>query len=319
MGDGIRCFVGLCLTVACYPFRVILIDEPEAFLHPPVSRSLGRWLSGIAEDSGLSLVAATHSPDFLMGCLEASKKLTIIRLTYANSVGAAKQLKKHDLDSFVNEPLLRSTESLASLFHNSAIITEDEKDKIFYSEINRKLLSKKRGSSDAIFLNAHSKYQIHNFVKPLRKSGLPVACIYDLDVIRTKKKEKTNQVKKMWQDIYSSINIDCELKVRLEQERAYIDQEIRKNGINVKKYNPQLVNEELRVRIDSFLKNLKPYGIFIVPIGDLESWTNIPKGENWLKNSLNWINENSITNTGVWNFVDEIKDWSNNPNRLGME
>lgn len=49
-GDGVKCFVGLCLSILACPFRIVLIDEPEAFLHPPTAYSLGRNLSQWAKE-----------------------------------------------------------------------------------------------------------------------------------------------------------------------------------------------------------------------------------------------------------------------------
>ncbi len=44
-GDGMRSFIGLLLTLYASDYPVVLIDEPEAFLHPPQARELGRRLA----------------------------------------------------------------------------------------------------------------------------------------------------------------------------------------------------------------------------------------------------------------------------------
>jgi hypothetical protein len=41
-GDGIQAFAGLLLGVMSLHSKILLIDEPEAFLHPPAIRGLGR-------------------------------------------------------------------------------------------------------------------------------------------------------------------------------------------------------------------------------------------------------------------------------------
>ena len=41
-GDGIRSFVGVLISILASERRVILIDEPEAFLHPPQAFSLSK-------------------------------------------------------------------------------------------------------------------------------------------------------------------------------------------------------------------------------------------------------------------------------------
>jgi hypothetical protein len=56
-GDGVRSFVGLLHSLARLP--LVLIDEPEAFLHPPHARLLGRVLI-IALPYGSSCVVAVR-------------------------------------------------------------------------------------------------------------------------------------------------------------------------------------------------------------------------------------------------------------------
>jgi len=80
-GDGIKCFIGILIASISFSRRILLIDEPEAFLHPSATRSLGRHLSHIVNQRNSSLIVATHSSDFLLGCLESSDNITIIRLT----------------------------------------------------------------------------------------------------------------------------------------------------------------------------------------------------------------------------------------------
>ena len=41
-GDGVRSFIGLLLAIEAAPYPVVLVDEPEAFLHPPQAREIGR-------------------------------------------------------------------------------------------------------------------------------------------------------------------------------------------------------------------------------------------------------------------------------------
>ena len=44
-GDGFRSYVGVVLSVLLSEGRTILLDEPEAFLHPMQARRLGAWLA----------------------------------------------------------------------------------------------------------------------------------------------------------------------------------------------------------------------------------------------------------------------------------
>src|SRR5680860_622555 len=55
-GDGMRSLLGLLLPVVTATHQIILVDEPEAFLHPPQARALGRALARIAVERGLQIV-----------------------------------------------------------------------------------------------------------------------------------------------------------------------------------------------------------------------------------------------------------------------
>jgi len=69
--DGVQAFIGILCAVLSGDYRAILIDEPEAFLHPPLARKLGYQLTSELK-SERCLMASTHSADFLIGCLQAS-------------------------------------------------------------------------------------------------------------------------------------------------------------------------------------------------------------------------------------------------------
>jgi len=61
--DGVQAFVGILCAVLSGDYRAILIDEPEAFLHPPLARKLGYELTSKLKAGG-TLMASTHIPRF---------------------------------------------------------------------------------------------------------------------------------------------------------------------------------------------------------------------------------------------------------------
>ena len=81
--DGVQAFTGIVTAVMSGEFHTILVDEPEAFLHPPLARKLGNHLASLAIERGGALLASTHSPDFLMGCVQATKEVRVVRLEYS--------------------------------------------------------------------------------------------------------------------------------------------------------------------------------------------------------------------------------------------
>ena len=57
-GDGMKSFMGLLLNIVASAYPVVLVDEPEAFLHPPQARLIGRML-GDEKDPGAQVLVAT--------------------------------------------------------------------------------------------------------------------------------------------------------------------------------------------------------------------------------------------------------------------
>jgi AAA domain, putative AbiEii toxin, Type IV TA system len=324
-GDGIKCFIGILVATLSYNRTILLIDEPEAFLNPSSARSLGRNLSSIAVTRDCTLIVATQSADFLMGCLNYTKKITICRLTYDYEQGSVTRLDSNDIKTLSTDPILKSVDSLSALFHRSAVVCESEVDKAFYHAANTKLGN--AAIPDNIFLNVNGKDGIYKLVKPLRKSGIPVASVYDFDVIQTDKKNK-GKAEVLWKNILSAHNIDDTTSNKLKELRSKIYEDLaqvntRENNLNIfKSFKRDLVSSDHLSLIDSFLEESSSYGIFIVPVGELESWLpNYHKNEEWLTNSLNWmetINFNLDSLNPILCFLMKIKTWIQDGNRKGM-
>ena len=319
LGDGIKAFTGLLLAVINPQYQVVLIDDPEAFLHPPKALSLGRHLATFMKDRNGSLVVSTHSAEFLMGCLETTSELTIIRLTFDGITGTARQLKSEDLIALSHDPLLRSTNVMDALFHSSAIVVEGDADRVFYSEINRKLVLEEKGIMDVLFIKAIGKDTVHRIVALLRKIGIPTACIYDLDVIRKESHEY------LWNNILQSANIPTEQHAFLEAERKFCDNAIlkRKGEPDPKKtIGIEALSGTDKERAENLLNTVKKYGVFIVPVGEVECWLNyLYKADkrDWIENILDKLNEPSVmpTDKDVWKFINDINDWMEDTKRLG--
>ena len=331
LGDGIQSFVGLFLAIYAMDCPVLLIDEPEAYLHPPNAYSMGKKLTQISESRGGNLIASTHDSDFLLGCLEQTDSVTIIRMTYENNSGNVKQLEKSDVLEFIKNPLLRSTGTLDALFHKSAIISEGDSDRIFYNAINRRLERTQNQIDDALFLRGLGKGTLHKMVNSLRKLGIPAACVYDLDIIR-----KNDQSADFFKNYLSSMNYPSAKLDSIENERKFVEDKLEKldstgKGKGFKKIGISGLNASAKKRSLTFLKNLGEYGIFVCPNGSLESWLTslgIPSGNDtkkkWLISMLEKLGYDKDpesldpSDDDVWKFLDDIKNWIDNSERNGM-
>ncbi len=79
-GDGMRSMLGLVLPLLASEVKVVIIDEPEAFLHPPQAQSLGRVLGRLAKERGIQVVLSTHDRSLLAGILASDADLSVVSL-----------------------------------------------------------------------------------------------------------------------------------------------------------------------------------------------------------------------------------------------
>jgi AAA domain, putative AbiEii toxin, Type IV TA system len=181
--DGVQAFVGILCAVLSGDYRAILIDEPEAFLHPPLARKLGYQLTTNLKPGG-TLMASTHSPDFLMGCLQASPNVRVVRLEYSKGKSRGKIVDPAVLTRLFKAPLLRSANVISALFHDGVVVTESDNDRAFYSEIYYRISEEVPGTPSILFINAQNKQTIRDIVGPLRTFGVPAAAISDIDILK---------------------------------------------------------------------------------------------------------------------------------------
>lgn len=120
-GDGVRSFVGLLVGSILTTRSITIIDEPEAFLHPPHARLLGRYLL-THTPSHRQIIVATHSSDIIEGILndKSTRPVKIIRLDRpSDSHGLYNPLPPARVETLWKDPLLRYSRMLDALFHGA--------------------------------------------------------------------------------------------------------------------------------------------------------------------------------------------------------
>lgn len=131
-GDGMRSFIGLALLVMARPPQVLLIDEPEAFLHPGQARALGRWLGKAAHDRELQVIIATHDRDLLLGLLEANAPVNVARIVREGNLNRLSQLPPEEIQQVWADPVLKYSNVLQGLFHRQVVVCESDGDCRFF-------------------------------------------------------------------------------------------------------------------------------------------------------------------------------------------
>jgi len=123
-GDGMRSFVGVLLHSLVVDHSVIMIDEPEAFLHPPQARLLGQMILK-ETPQGRQLFLATHSGDFLRGLLDTqSNRVRVLRIQRDNGINPIKELDSNGIKKVWGDPILRYSNVLDGLFHNKVVLCD---------------------------------------------------------------------------------------------------------------------------------------------------------------------------------------------------
>lgn len=177
-GDGLRSYTGIVVALTTLKRPVFLIDEPEAFLHPPQAFRLGRFIASQAK-SGCQIIVATHSTDILRGIIYHSKDALIVRMDRLDDKNTVKAFAPAELKPLVIDPLLSAAGVLNGLFYSKIIVTEADADSRFYQSLS----SKANLGLDTHFVNADNKQTVPKVLAPYKQVGVRCAGIVDIDVL----------------------------------------------------------------------------------------------------------------------------------------
>ncbi|TCP65899.1 AAA family ATPase [Sphingomonas sp. PP-CE-1G-424] len=320
--DGTKAFTGILAEIFAGDPRILLMDEPEAFLHPSLAFNLGREIAQSLAATAKRMFVSTHSPQFLMGCIQSGVPLNVVRLTYKDRVPTARLLPSSDIAKLMRNPLLRSTGVISALFFESVVVTEADPDRAFYQEVNERLLRLGRGIPNCIFLNAQNKQTIPTIISPLRQLGIPAAAIYDVDFVKDGGGVATRFMDAAGIPILAQNGLTS-IRAALAIALLRADGGYKINGgIAV------LPSDERGAAVDYF-DQLDAYGAFVVRGGELESWLKYlgisGHGPSWLIGMFERMGEDPLSvdfispdDSDVWSFIDSVAAWLRNPDRKGI-
>ncbi len=322
--DGVKAFTGMLTEIIAGDPSILLIDEPEAFLHPSLSFKLGKEVAQASLNTDKRVFISTHSPSFVMGCIQSGAPVNIVRLTYRAKIATARILPNEDILKLMRNPLLRSTGVLSGLFYEFVIVTESDADRAFYQEINERLLRFKPelGIPNCLFINAQNKQTVQTIIRPLRELGIPAVGIVDVDILKEGGKVWSNFLKGGFVPEISQqplSHIRASLKKKLEETGQDMK---RQGGIDI------LGDDDKQAATDLF-DQLDAYGLFTVRNGELESWLKSLRaaghGPNWLIDIFEKMGEDpdsqlylKPSDDDVWKFIGSVKNWLLDPNKKGI-
>lgn len=319
--DGVQAYVGIVSAVVSGEFHTILIDEPEAFLHPPLARKLGRQLAELAMSRKGSLLASTHSADFLMGCVQGSQHVRVVRLEYQNGKSKGRLVDPEKLRSLFQNPLMRSSNAASALFYDGVIVTESDNDRVFYSEIYHRLSEAKTDLPSILFVNAQNKQTIKDIVGPLRQFGVPAAAVTDIDILK--------DGGSTWMQWLAAAQMPEALHGGYQSQRQAVLNEFQKTGKDMKRDGgTDVLKGDTREAANQLFDDLNAYGVFPVRSGELESWLK-PLGvtgskTKWTVAMLEALGGDPSSQDyvrpgpgDVWQFLQGVIGWIAEPTRKG--
>ena len=300
-GDGMRSFAGVLMTVFTTFKTIILIDEPEAFLHPPQARLLGKMLVRNKQE-GSQLLISTHSEDFLKGVLDTdSDNVRIVRINRDNEVNHMNVLNNADLKALWEDPILRYSNILSGLFHSKVVICESDTDCRFYQAVMN-AISEKDGeiSPDVLFVHCGGKERFKAVIPALTALKVKTVVVADIDILNKEETFKSvcdkldidwDSIKGKWKSVFEYV----------KGQRAQLNaEEVRREIMSVfdAVKTPQLSSDEVETikaklkassawakvkevgkafftgqaynDVDEIMKECCSKGLFIVPVGELE-------------------------------------------------
>ena len=183
-GDGMRSFASVILhLLAPTTPSVLLVDEPEAFLHPPQARLLGEVIAEERPPES-QLFVATHSPDVLQGLVNvAPEQLRVLRIQRDGSVNHVRELDKGLVRGLTIDPLMKNSGVLSGVFHQRVVVCESDADCMFYQALLD--LPSVHGSQhpDVLFVHGNGNDRLASLAKTLTALGVRVDVIADMDVL----------------------------------------------------------------------------------------------------------------------------------------
>lgn len=298
-GDGIKSYAGILFETVASERDITLLDEPEAFLHPPQMRRLGETLS--SEVKG-QLIVATHSSDILRGFLEGTKgKVRILRIQRDGDKNIVHEAASETIKELWEKPDLRYSNALDGIFHEQTIICEDDSDcRLINSTADYVNSYEKVPFKDTSYVPTGGKHGIPKVASVLRKIGVPVKAVFDIDFLSERELVKNTvtafggdwaNIEVLWQRVDSEVRSGIKPK-SIEVIKAEIIETLKNAGQgNLQKGNIVSLlkqgtpwNEikkfgEIAIpngQAQTFYKELKSalekLGIFVIPVGEIENF-----------------------------------------------
>lgn len=298
-GDGMKSYAGILFEAVVANRNVTLIDEPEAFLHPPQMRRLGETLASEVDGQ---LLVATHSSDILRGFLEGTKgNVRILRIRREGSVNLVAEAEPTVIRELWEKPELRYSNALEGIFHEQTIICEDDSDCRLINSVADHLASgDTKQWEDTAYVPTGGKHGVPKVATVLRRIGVPVKAVFDLDFLAERSLVESTveafggrweDVEKLWSRVDSAVRKGIKAKDNPEIKKEIIgilgsidENELPKSDIiealkqgkpwaEVKRFGTRAIPKgDAQQSYNALRDILEGVGIYLIPVGEIEAF-----------------------------------------------
>lgn len=262
-GDGMRSFASILLDTFTSEYSITLIDEPEAFLHPPQARTLGKMLAK-NNPCNRQLLISTHSEDFLQGLLDADNdNVIIIRIDRIDNVNKMSILSNDEIKRLWGNPLLRYSNILSGLFHEKVVVCESDYDCLFYQAIMDAMYeSRGEVAPDILFTHCGGKSRAKDVVKALKAVEVPIVAVCDFDLLNSSQNFKP---------LVAAFGLEWKSTLEVDMKIIYDSMNSKKDAWNdIKKIGKIGFTGDAPAAYETVESICKSIGLFIVPVGEME-------------------------------------------------
>lgn len=278
-GDGLKAYLKILFTLFNPSKEIIIIDEPETFLHPPQRRSLGKFIAENISDQK-QIFISTHDSEFLRGIIINTTETKIFHLKNKNT---PPEYSTHEEKTESKKRSQSNNELILNAYFNKlTILCEAEDDRMVYQYASQKFFPAE--NVDIHFVGLNGKTEVFANFKVLKDLKINVAAITDIDILHSG-------------EHVQFITDDKEKKELIILKNKLNALEIIQKTL-LKKNGPGAIPEQ-KNDIESAIEIMEKYKIYINPIGELEAFLDKSKAtDRKVQNIKNNINQNS-ENTNI--------------------
>jgi hypothetical protein len=302
-GDGMKSYAGILFETVVQELDINLLDEPEAFLHPPQMRRLGETLA--SEVKG-QLIVATHSSDIMRGFLEGTKgNVRVLRIRREGDRNLVSEAAADVIQELWVRPELRYSNALEGVFHEQTIICEDDSDcRLFNAIADHLEANDGRQWLDTAYVPTGGKHGVKKIAQVLRSIGVPIKAVFDIDFLSEERLvEETvkafggewRNYSKLWSRLDAAVRKGVKVK-----STAEIKEELIRFLENCSSENLPRGDLNEKMKQNSAWNLVKQFGKTAIPNGDAQTCYND------LKNNLECIGIYLVEVGEIENFCPEI-------------